>query len=189
MSELTRRDSLESDDLSLLTPPTSLTMTSKNPVSSARNFQHSPTSPRIRDLPTPPISTSTARSSICPSPPTLSPVWTSTPPVARDEWTFSSAWSPEEDRRLIEARQKNLNWGPIAGLFSLKTANACRKRHERLMAIEQRDAAKSEAISKAYCDVREQMWQLVADRVPNEKWTDVEAKVSQSYLSPSSSFC
>ena len=42
--------------------------------------------------------------------------------------------------------------------------------------MEKRNPAEIEALAKAYVDVREQMWKLLADRV-GEKWQDVEAKV------------
>lgn len=89
----------------------------------------------------------------------------------------SPSWSPEKDELLMRARQQGLNWQPIATQhFPDKTANACRKRHERLM--EQRNNAvnATDASARAYINVREQMWKLLADRV-GEKWQTVEAKV------------
>lgn len=75
-----------------------------------------------------------------------------------------------------------MNWGPIARLFPDKSSNACRKRHERLQAnrrdADEWDAAKTEALAKAYSDVRHEMWQMVADRMEGEKWSTVETKVS-----------
>lgn len=38
------------------------------------------------------------------------------------------------------------------------------------------DTRKFEDVAKAYLDVREEMWKMVAERV-NEKWTVVESKV------------
>ena len=81
----------------------------------------------------------------------------------------------------MRARQQGLNWQPIASrYFPDKTANACRKRHERLMekrnSADNWDGVKIETLAKAYVDVREQMWKLLADRV-GEKWQNVEAKV------------
>lgn len=83
----------------------------------------------------------------------------------------------------MEARQQGMNWQPIATKhFPDKTANACRKRHERLMekrnSADSWDGVKMESLAKAYLDVREQMWQILADRV-GEKWQTVEAKVCQ----------
>lgn len=94
----------------------------------------------------------------------------------------SSSWPPESDELLMQARRQGLNWQPIATkYFPDKTANACRKRHERLMEKkrnqkEELESAKTEAVAKAYNDVREQMWKPVADRV-GERWQVVEAKV------------
>lgn len=90
-------------------------------------------------------------------------------------------WRPEDDERLMRLRTQGLNWQPIADNFPPKTANACRKRHERLM--EKRNAAswddgvKIEELARAYLQVREQMWKVLADEL-NEKWQTVESKVS-----------
>ena len=82
----------------------------------------------------------------------------------------------------MQARHQGLNWQPIASTyFPDKSANACRKRHERLMekrnSADDWDGAKMEALAKAYNEVREQMWRLLADRFGGEKWTIVESKV------------
>lgn len=81
----------------------------------------------------------------------------------------------------MHARQKGLNWQPIASkYFPNKTPNACRKRHERLM--EKRNSAdnwngvKIEQLARAYVEVREEMWEVLAKSV-GEKWQDVEKKV------------
>ena len=92
----------------------------------------------------------------------------------------SSSWSPQEDQTLIEARARGLNWGPIAeNYFPGKTANACRKRHERLAEHrhnENWDALRLEALARTYQEVREEMWSILASRL-NEKWNVVEQKV------------
>ena len=45
-----------------------------------------------------------------------------------------SQWLPEHDEFLTQARTKGLSWQSIASTyFPDKTANACRKRHERLL--------------------------------------------------------
>ena len=85
----------------------------------------------------------------------------------------------------MRARQQGLNWQPIAtNYFPDKTANACRKRHERLMDkrnnADDWEGVKMEALAKAYVEVREQMWKLLGDRV-GEKWETVEAKVCVDY--------
>ena len=90
-------------------------------------------------------------------------------------------WAPEDDELLVRARRIDLNWQSIAvKYFPHKTANACRKRHERLERLKA-SADKVENIdidklSKAYLESREHMWRLLADRV-GEDWQAVEAKV------------
>lgn len=93
----------------------------------------------------------------------------------------SSPWTPADDKQLMHARQQGLNWAPIANTyFPSKTPNACRKRHERLMEKRSQqddwNGVKVEALAKAYIDVREQMWKMLADRV-GERWQVVEGKV------------
>ena len=52
-------------------------------------------------------------------------------------------WLPEHDELLMQARMQSLGWQPIASTyFPDRTANACRKRHERLQ--EKRIKAKQE---------------------------------------------
>ena len=79
------------------------------------------------------------------------------------------------------ARAQGQNWAPIArNHFPTKSANACRKRHERLMEkrnnAENWDGVKIEVLAREYLEIREQMWQLLADKV-GEKWSTVEEKV------------
>lgn len=93
----------------------------------------------------------------------------------------STPWSPASDDQLMRARQQGLNWQTIADThFPQKTANACRKRHERLMEkrnnIGDWNGVKFEEVARAYREVREDMWRILADRV-NEKWSVVESKV------------
>lgn len=74
-----------------------------------------------------------------------------------------------------------MNWQPIANrYFPNKSANACRKRHERLKSAreaEEWDAEKLEFLAQQYLAVREQMWSTLAQKV-GEPWKVVEAKVS-----------
>ena len=98
----------------------------------------------------------------------------------------ASPWNPEDDARLVEARKQGLNWEPIAKqYFPTKTANACRKRHERLMdkrqTTEDWDSAKLEAMAIAYVRLRERIWKILAEEI-GEKWQAVETKVSVSLL-------
>ncbi|KAL8873100.1 MAG: hypothetical protein Q9174_001372 [Haloplaca sp. 1 TL-2023] len=92
----------------------------------------------------------------------------------------STPWSPASDEQLMHARQQGMNWQPIAETyFPNKTANACRKRHERLMekkaAIGSWDAQKFEELARIYCELREPAWRLIAERL-GEDWKTVEAK-------------
>ena len=102
------------------------------------------------------------------------------PPASGTGRHASQSWLSSNDELLIRARQEGMNWQPIATkYFPHKTANACRKRHERLM--EKRDFKafeddKLDTLSKAYNDVRDQVWKLLGDRV-GEKWQTVEARV------------
>ena len=84
----------------------------------------------------------------------------------------------------MQARKDGMNWEPISKTyFPTKSANACRKRHERLIdkrkTNEDWDSAKLEAMDIAYYRNRERMWKIIADEI-NEKWQTVESKVSLS---------
>ena len=94
------------------------------------------------------------------------------------ERSQASPWPEGEDRILMEARQKGLNWAAIASKhFPLKTPNACRKRHERLMdKRKSQDDWNVEELAQAYMEVREKMWQILASRL-SENWQAVEGKV------------
>ncbi|KAK7986989.1 hypothetical protein PG984_010354 [Apiospora sp. TS-2023a] len=97
----------------------------------------------------------------------------------------SGAWSPQDDKNLIAARQQGLNWNQIqSNYFPNKTSNACRKRHERLMerkGADDWDARKLERIAKEYISMRKEIWQPLAQRV-GEKWNVVEAKCMNNGL-------
>ncbi|KAK0665489.1 hypothetical protein QBC41DRAFT_327827 [Cercophora samala] len=87
-------------------------------------------------------------------------------------------WSAADDRTLVLARSRGKHWVELQRTyFPTKTANACRKRYERLMerrgALEQ-DSQRLERISYEYMALRKQMWTPLADRV-GEKWEVVEA--------------
>ena len=93
----------------------------------------------------------------------------------------SKPWVPEEDAILLDARQRGLNWAPIAAqYFPIKSANACRKRHERLIAKSTTtgdwDSTKVEALAQSYMELREEMWKMLAAKL-DEKWEIVEKKV------------
>lgn len=101
----------------------------------------------------------------------------------------SGAWSPQDDKNLLQARQQGLNWAQIqSSYFPSKTPNACRKRHERLMerkGADNWDARKFEKIAMEYSNMRQELWQPLAQRC-GEKWKVVEAKVRSSPPSPPS---
>ncbi|KAK5132999.1 hypothetical protein LTR08_008286 [Meristemomyces frigidus] len=88
-------------------------------------------------------------------------------------------WSAGDDEILLQARASGLNWQPIANShFPVKTANACRKRHERLIErrhVEDWDAQKLELLAQEYMACRKEMWEALALRV-GERWGVVEAK-------------
>ena len=64
-----------------------------------------------------------------------------------------------------------------------RTANACRKRHERLMDKRNNqdnwDGQKFETLARAYYENREKIWRILAEPL-NEKWEDVERKVCRT---------
>ncbi|KAK0382712.1 hypothetical protein NLU13_9808 [Sarocladium strictum] len=96
----------------------------------------------------------------------------------------SGAWSRDDDRQLLEARAKGLNWSQVKGQFPNKSANACRKRHERLM--EHKDAddwdnRKLEQLAREYMMMRKEIWGPLAARV-GEKWNVVEQKCMSNGL-------
>lgn len=96
----------------------------------------------------------------------------------------AAIWSTADDEILLQARASGLNWQPIANRhFPNKTANACRKRHERLIErrqIEDWDNHKLEFLAQEYMACRQEMWEVLAARL-GEKWTVVEAKVSSGF--------
>lgn len=101
-------------------------------------------------------------------------------PTSRGRHT-SSPWSSQDDTTLLQARHQGQNWAPIATThFPSKTANACRKRHERLIekskSADSWDSNKVEKLAGAYMELREQMWKILAQRT-DEKWQEVEKKV------------
>lgn len=99
--------------------------------------------------------------------------------------TRTSSWSQQDDDLLIKSRAQGLNWNQIAPKhFPSKSANACRKRHERLMEkqnAEQWDGVRLDVLAEAYMEVRSEMWRILGAKV-GEKWQLVEQKVCQAYL-------
>jgi hypothetical protein len=101
-------------------------------------------------------------------------------PTTASATRTAAIWSTADDEILLRARASGLNWQPIASKhFPNKTANACRKRHERL--IERRhgedwDNQKLELLAQEYLACRREMWEMLASRL-GERWNIVEAKV------------
>ncbi|KAF2172920.1 hypothetical protein M409DRAFT_49430 [Zasmidium cellare ATCC 36951] len=97
----------------------------------------------------------------------------------------AAIWSSADDEILLRARASGLNWQPIASRhFPNKTANACRKRHERLMErrlVDDWDSHKLELLAQEYMACRREMWEILAARL-GERWAVVEAKCMEKGL-------
>ncbi|POR38285.1 Uncharacterized protein TPAR_01511 [Tolypocladium paradoxum] len=97
----------------------------------------------------------------------------------------SGAWSHQDDQQLVAARMQGLNWGQIKdAFFPSKTANACRKRHERLMerkGSDEWDNRKLQRLAKEYMGMRKEIWSGLAART-GEKWNVVEQKCMSNGL-------
>ncbi|KAH7409760.1 hypothetical protein BKA64DRAFT_665795 [Cadophora sp. MPI-SDFR-AT-0126] len=91
----------------------------------------------------------------------------------------SGGWTPQDDQTLMAARAQGMNWVPIhQTYFPSKTANGCRKRHERLMerrSADDWDGLKLEQLAKNYMAIRREIWAPLAV-VGGEKWNVVEQK-------------
>ena len=99
----------------------------------------------------------------------------------------SASWDLEADRLLIDARSRDMNWGPIQqAYFPNKSANACRKRHERLMSKENTalcSSEREERIAHSYVALRKETWAPIAAQT-GEKWHVVEQKLFQPGRAP-----
>ncbi|KAG5927345.1 hypothetical protein E4U53_002880, partial [Claviceps sorghi] len=99
--------------------------------------------------------------------------------------TSSGAWSPQDDNQLIAARMQGLNWSQIKKTyFDRKSANACRKRHERLVerkGAEEWDTRKLQLMARHYMRMRKEIWSALAART-GEKWNIVEEKCMSNGL-------
>ncbi|KAG5923195.1 hypothetical protein E4U42_005025 [Claviceps africana] len=89
----------------------------------------------------------------------------------------SGAWTPQDDNQLLAARMQGLHWNQIKKIyFNGKSANACRKRHERLVErldAEEWDTRKLQLMAREYMRTRKEMWSGIA-AVTGEKWYIVE---------------
>ncbi|KAK4098994.1 hypothetical protein N658DRAFT_498812 [Parathielavia hyrcaniae] len=87
-------------------------------------------------------------------------------------------WAAEDDRTLIEARKGGQNWAELQRThFPTKTANACRKRYERLVerqGIHDYSGRRLEMVASEYMNMRKDMWSPLAARL-GMKWDVVEA--------------
>ncbi|KAL8732293.1 MAG: hypothetical protein Q9166_002865 [cf. Caloplaca sp. 2 TL-2023] len=102
------------------------------------------------------------------------------------DYRFTTAWSVQMDNTLQQAPRQGLAWKEIAErYFPSKTANACRKRHERLMEKSSQeyywDEGKLEGLAVSYRRLRERMWMILAEHV-GKKWRLVEAKCMETGL-------
>lgn len=123
----------------------------------------------------------------------------STPQPLATPLTHTSAgpWTSAEDQVLVSARRNGLGWSQIhEKYFPLKSANACRKRYERLVHKQKSDdwdEARLGRLAFGYCNLREEIWRPLAERT-GEKWEHVEKAVSlnpklgQSLLTVSSAW-
>ncbi|THV97542.1 hypothetical protein D6D27_02056 [Aureobasidium pullulans] len=88
-------------------------------------------------------------------------------------------WSAADDEVLVAARAAGLNWQSTASKhFPNKTANACRKRHERL--VERRthedwNTKRLDVLAVEYMELRKEIWGPLAAKI-GERWSVVEAK-------------
>ncbi|KAG5961010.1 hypothetical protein E4U58_004441 [Claviceps cyperi] len=98
----------------------------------------------------------------------------------------SGAWKLQDDNRLVAARMQGLSWKQIQDAhFPQKSANACRKRHERVVGRKsaEEDNRKFQRLATEYMDMRKEIWSELAAQT-GEKWTVIEAKVLSSLSMP-----
>jgi hypothetical protein len=94
-------------------------------------------------------------------------------------------WTTEEDEILCDYRTRGLGWSQIQEKhFPGKSANACRKRHERLMTKRRStdwDETRLESLAVNYRQMRDQIWRPLAERL-GEKWEHVEKAVRRDSM-------
>ncbi|KAG6289936.1 hypothetical protein E4U09_004692 [Claviceps aff. purpurea] len=116
-----------------------------------------------------------------------SPYAAEVPTLASTQRRISSgAWKLQDDNRLVAARMQGLSWKQIQDAhFPQKSANACRKRHERIVERKsaEEDTRKFQRLATEYMGMRKKIWSELAART-GEKWTVVEAKVLSSLSTP-----
>jgi hypothetical protein len=103
-------------------------------------------------------------------------------PRASPQPAQNGPWTTEEDEILCEYRTRGFGWSQIQEKhFPGKSANACRKRHERLMTKRRStdwDDGRLENLAVNYRLMRGQIWAPLADRL-GEKWEHVEKAVCE----------
>src|SRR5436305_2053833 len=106
-------------------------------------------------------------------------------PSASPQPAQNGPWTTEEDEILCDYRTRGFGWAQIQEKhFPGKSANACRKRHERLMTKRRStdwDEGRLESLAVNYRLMREQIWRPLADRL-GEKWEHVEKAVRKDTL-------
>ncbi len=98
----------------------------------------------------------------------------------------SGPWNPDEDNVLINAKGRGMCWEDIHRThFPGKSANACRKRHERVLAKMRNtdwDDARIQRVTDAYNRHRHNIWQPLCKEL-NESLSDVEKVVGLLHVS------
>lgn len=106
-------------------------------------------------------------------------------PIAQPAPGQSTPWTIDEDNTLVEAKSQGLGWNDIHQRhFPLKSGNACRKRHERLMQkirTTNWDDGRVARVMTEYnkAGVRERFWAELAARIGEDRWEDVERVVRE----------
>lgn len=102
-------------------------------------------------------------------------------PATPNHTPSTGPWNSHEDGILMNARRSGAGWSQIhEKYFPGKSANACRKRYERLVHKQKSDDwddARLERLATGYRELREEIWRPLAERT-GEKWEHVEKAVS-----------
>jgi hypothetical protein len=105
-----------------------------------------------------------------------------THPSPSPQLAQNGPWTTEEDEILCDCRTRGFGWAQIQEKhFPGKSANACRKRHERLMTKRRStdwDESRLQNLAVNYRQMREQIWGPLADKL-GEKWEHVEKAVRE----------
>ena len=97
----------------------------------------------------------------------------------------SGPWNNDEDTVLLDAKNRGKSWEEIHRThFPGKSANACRKRHERVLAKMRNtdwDDARVQKVTEAYNRHRQMIWAPLCKEL-NESLSDVEKVVREYHL-------